>query len=224
MAKPQVANWHVALGLVTARTSGPVTPKVVEAAAGYFRRAGEQEPTHVIASLNLVECLVALRQAPAAITEARRTLALLDASPQLTADRLDCGHFPIAYDLFRVEWERAAWANAGRPAAEAQMKAALLRWRLHTLLADLTGELVHHYEAALARPDLPVSQATLGCALARGGRVAEAVEHLRQAVAANPFAAMPLAPSFKRWAMRAILPHSAAWPASGGSWRRPLPS
>ena len=51
----------------------------------------------------------------------------------------------------------------------------------------LTGDLAHHREAALARPDLPATRAALGCALGRAGRPAEAVPHLRRAVTANPF-------------------------------------
>jgi GT2 family glycosyltransferase/tetratricopeptide (TPR) repeat protein len=51
----------------------------------------------------------------------------------------------------------------------------------------LTGALDHHYEAALARPDLAPSRAALGHALAGAGRPAEAVPHLRAAVEANPF-------------------------------------
>ena len=63
----------------------------------------------------------------------------------------------------------------------------LLRWRLHGVLADLTGELHHFHEAALARPDLPPTRAALGCALGRTKRPAEAVGHLQFAVAADPF-------------------------------------
>jgi hypothetical protein len=61
------------------------------------------------------------------------------------------------YDHFRVEWERAAWHSGGDRAAEERTKRALLRWRLHTTLADQTTELGHYHEAALARPDLRVS-------------------------------------------------------------------
>ena len=43
---------------------------------------------------------------------------------------LDAGPFPPGFDLFRVEWERAAWAHAGDPNAEAAAKVSLLRWRL----------------------------------------------------------------------------------------------
>ena len=100
---------------------------------------------------------------------------------------LNAGHFPPAFDPFRVEWERAAWDHAGDPAAETHAKRALLRWRLHTLLATVTGELSHHYEAVLARPDLPTSRALLGAALGRARQPAAAVEHLRQASEANPF-------------------------------------
>src|SRR5262249_36841680 len=90
-------------------------------------------------------------------------------------------------DTFRVEWERAAWEHAGDGNAEARAKAELVRWRLHTLLADMTGELHHYYDAALARPDLAPTRAALGCALARQGRLTEAIGHRRQAVGDNPF-------------------------------------
>ena len=87
--------------------------------------------------------------------------------PGWTAERnspetLDAPHFPPDFDHFRVGWERAAWENSGRPAAEARAKHTLLRWRLHTLLAELTGELVHYHAAALARPGLPLTRAALG--------------------------------------------------------------
>src|SRR5262249_32470220 len=72
-------------------------------------------------------------------------------------------------------------------AGEAKAKRRLLRWRLHTLLADLTGDLLHYYEAVHARPDLPRSLGELGCALGQNKQVVAAVEHLRRAAAGNPF-------------------------------------
>src|SRR5205823_3976253 len=39
----------------------------------------------------------------------------------------------------------------------------------------------------LARSDIPPTQAALGCALARNGKLPEAVKHLQEAVAVNPF-------------------------------------
>src|SRR5262249_19697019 len=91
------------------------------------------------------------------------------------------------FDWTRVEWERAAWANGGDPDGEASAKATLLRWRVHLELAQLTGDIAHHYEAVMARPDLANSRAALGCALARNGRMVEAIQHLREACTANPF-------------------------------------
>jgi len=105
----------------------------------------------------------------------------------LDADWMDAGHFPLGFDLFRVEWERAAWSNAGRPHAEARAKAELVRWRLQALLGSLTAGVHHNYEAAILRPDLPVTRAALGCALARAKQFPAAVPHLRFAVAGNPF-------------------------------------
>jgi hypothetical protein len=107
--------------------------------------------------------------------------------PALDPDSLDGGHFPPSFDLFRVEWERAAWGHAGLPAAEAEAKRELLRWRLHALLADLTGDLAHRHEAVVARPDLPSTRIDLGCDLVRENRCGEAIPHLRHAVADLPF-------------------------------------
>src|SRR5262249_30200776 len=63
----------------------------------------------------------------------------------------------------------------------------LLRWRLHALLGELTGDLHHLHEAVAARPDLPPTRAALGRALAKMGRAASAAGHLRAAVDADPF-------------------------------------
>jgi len=82
-------------------------------------------------------------------------------------------------EIFRREWEKAR--GEGTAAL-----CGLLRWRLLVILADLTGEVERYYEAALARPDLAVSRAALGCALARAGKFAVAVTHLRVAVNADP--------------------------------------
>jgi GT2 family glycosyltransferase/tetratricopeptide (TPR) repeat protein len=187
---PGNAARHNALGLALVqanRHGGPVTVALAEKAADHFRHALDCSPGHVVAGLNLVEVLVGLDQPQAAIAQARRTLARLEGPGTWSADLLDAGHFPPDFDLFRVEWERAAWTHAGHSQAEAEAKRTLLRWRLHALLAELTGNLAHYYEAALARPDLPATRAALGCALGRAGHATAAVPHLRAAVDGNPF-------------------------------------
>jgi glycosyltransferase involved in cell wall biosynthesis/Flp pilus assembly protein TadD len=188
--QPTSATLHNALGLavtVARAHKERGTPAVAEAAAGHFRGAWECDPTHAVAGLNLAEALACLEDRAQAAEQARRVLALLDSGQPQAPAALDAGHFPLAFDHFRVEWERAAWENAGDPAAEGRAKEELLRWRCHTLLAELTGELGHRYEAACSRPDLAPGLAALGAALVRAGRPAEAVPHLRQAVAAEPF-------------------------------------
>jgi glycosyltransferase involved in cell wall biosynthesis len=185
-ADPHSADLHNALGLAAG------LPKRGGAEAArrgldHFRRAAVADPTHAVAVLNHVEALVATGQDAEAVEQARRQLGLLDWQLARNPPALDAPHFPPVFDHFRVEWERAAWGNAGDPAGEARAKRALLRWRLHSILACLTGELAHAHEAALARPDLPPSRAELGRALVRAGRPADAAEHLRLAVAGNPF-------------------------------------
>jgi len=188
--EPTSASLHNALGLAIALTeAGHVPPApLAQRAAGHFRRALVHDPGHPLAGLNLAEALLAAGQREAAAEQAKTTLKALESPDAVgTSIRwLDDPHFPPGYDLFRVEWERAAWSHAGQPAAEAAAKLALVRWRLHTLVADLSGTLSHYYEAVLARPDFQVTRAALGCALARAGQFQEALPHLRRAVADNP--------------------------------------
>ena len=190
LTHPFSASLCNALGLtrtLAGTVTGPMTTEQVVAAAVHFSRAITCDPAHVVAALNLVEVLSGIGHTEQAIAEAQRTLALLDMGVSLTPEVLDAGRFPPGFDLFRVEWERAAWDNAGHPEAERQAKLQLLRWRLQTLLGELTGNLMHFQEAARLRPDLGPTQAAHGCALGRAGRADLAVVPLTQAVHANPF-------------------------------------
>jgi hypothetical protein len=88
-------------------------------AANAFQDAWGADPRHVVAGLNLAEILVALGQREHAVEQARRTLAVLDDLGELPEMVLEAVRFPSGYDVFRMEWERAAWRNAGNRAAEA---------------------------------------------------------------------------------------------------------
>jgi tetratricopeptide (TPR) repeat protein len=180
-APEQVALWH-ALGLAMA-----AQPEEDSIAAGHFGRVLSAQPQHVLAGLNRAEALARAGRSAESIEQARQTLATLDGLADLDPAWLDAGHYPPNLDVFRVEWERALWQHAGDPDGECRAKRTLLLWRLHGLLARRTGDLAHRYEAALARPDLPATRATLGSALWKAHRPAEAVPHLRHALAANPF-------------------------------------
>jgi tetratricopeptide (TPR) repeat protein len=160
-------------------------------------------------ALNLIEALAALDKPALAAEGARRLLARLARPEGPRPADLEGGHFPPAFDHFRVEWECCAWQNAGRPGAEARAKCELLRWRLHSLLGELTGDLHHLHEAVLARPDLPPGRAALGLALERAGRADEALPHLLQAVAGAPLDAAA-ARALHRALLRAGDPEAAA--------------
>jgi tetratricopeptide (TPR) repeat protein len=183
------ASLHNALGLAAALASaggGRAGPIV---AATHFGRALEADPEFAPAALNRAEALAAVGQTDAAAQQARRALELLERDTPLSPGARDACHYPPGFDVFRVEWERAAWQHAADPAGEDRAKRSLLAWRLHGLLARLGDDLPHRYEAALLRPDLPATRAALGSSLLRAGRAREAVPHLRRAAAANPIEA-----------------------------------
>jgi glycosyltransferase involved in cell wall biosynthesis/Flp pilus assembly protein TadD len=188
--EPGSASASHSLGLVTALAEPD--PRRwdrarLAAVVRHFRDAWALDSHHLTAGLNLAEALALTGQAVEAAEKARAVLRAVEEIPVGEEQGLDEGHFPLGFDLFRVEWERAAWSHAGDRDAEIRAKRDLLRWRLHKLLADVTDSLDHYRAAAALRPDLPATQAAFGCALARAGSLAEAVTPLRAAVADNPF-------------------------------------
>ncbi len=166
--------------------AGMFAPNPAEAAAR-FSKVLEVEPAHPLAGLNRAEALALAGRKEDAITQARKTLSDLESVDGLQSVHRECAHYPAGFDVFRVEWERIAWQNAGDPLAELTHKRALVRWRLHGLLGDLTGDLAHYESHAAARRDLPTGRAALGCGLARAKYLEMALPHLRAAVDGNPF-------------------------------------
>ena len=165
---------------------GRFASEILQRISTAIQQAVSREPKNPLFALNLAEVLLGLNEKRRAANEARCALCLLDAEGDPSFATLDALHFPPDFDFFRIEWERAAWSNAGRPDSEAKAKSQLLRWRLHQVLAALTGEISHYHEAVLARPDLPNTRAALGCALGRASQPRLALSHLRIAVDGDP--------------------------------------
>jgi glycosyltransferase involved in cell wall biosynthesis/predicted Zn-dependent protease len=199
---PDNPALHTALGLATVgygRYQGKGTAAAVRSALEEFQRSLSLDPSQAMARLNVVEALGHLGQKESAALEARLALVLLDRAVDeafladegghLPADqgevRLDYQSYP-PIDEFAAAWEQAGNCNGGWSQAEAAAKRGLIRWRLHQLLAQWTGATSHYFEAGLAFPESSTTRAALGCALARGGKVVEALPHLRLAVEANP--------------------------------------
>jgi hypothetical protein len=105
--------------------------------------------------LKRVETQVGAGRQELAVAGARSLRSLLEQALPLTSTVLNAGHFPPVFEVFRRTWERAAETNAGQPVAAYPAQSRLLRWRLHDLLAHLTGELQHSHEAARAWPNTP---------------------------------------------------------------------
>jgi GT2 family glycosyltransferase/tetratricopeptide (TPR) repeat protein len=206
-AKPVVADvtagvWSAVCGgrgseLVAALKEGASSAKASNAAGLFARTPAEaadylldalgHEPRHAVAGLSRTEALIQAGRNKEAVVQAQLTLALLEQHDGVAEEAYDAPRYPADFDLFRVEWERAGWINAGAPAAEREAKRNLLRCWLHSMLADLTADLNHFAAAAQARPDLAALQGALGCALARAHRLADALSPLRSAVCGNPF-------------------------------------
>jgi GT2 family glycosyltransferase/predicted Zn-dependent protease len=188
-AQPESAALHNALGQAILWTNrNPALARTsAEVSAEHFQRAVSCRPDHLLARLNLAEALAAAGEKARATAAARQALAALEQSGALAPSCLDGLPFRADYGFFRIACERAAWANAGRPADELEAKRKLLRGRLYALLAQLTGDVVSNCHALLADPDALPLRAALGCALASAGQMVEALPHLRRVVADNPF-------------------------------------
>jgi GT2 family glycosyltransferase/tetratricopeptide (TPR) repeat protein len=188
LAERPSSTLHNALGLAVSLSSRDRDrARIASLAAEHFRRALAAEPEHAVASLNLAEALAAAGRHAEAVEQAQRTIDRIELRPDLDPSWLDSPAFPAVVGVFRAEWERAAREHAGNMPGEARAKRALLLWRLHGLIARHSEDLAHRYEALLQFPDLPATRAALGAALVRAGRTAEAVPHLRRAIADNPF-------------------------------------
>jgi glycosyltransferase involved in cell wall biosynthesis len=157
-----------------------------EAAVGLLSRAGAAEPNWIACGLALAEAQAMAGQLPEAVTTARELLErrIDEEAPHLMTT---ASSYPMQFDAFRVEWEKAGWMHAGHAARELQVKRRLLLWRLHDRLAAWTGSLDSAQQAAAQMPQIGVAQATLGQALLRKGHYAEASPHFRVAASADPF-------------------------------------
>jgi GT2 family glycosyltransferase/tetratricopeptide (TPR) repeat protein len=187
-AAPDAAFAANLMGCMLWRQGRGRTPAAVLGGVAFesFHRALAAQSNFTLAGLNEAESLEAAGRRPEAVERARHTLAAVRRSPELDPASLEGMPLCQAFDLFHVEWERAAWSSAGRLEAEARAKRDLIQWRLHSQLAAWTGDLTHHYEATLLRPDLSGARSALGQALTRADRPADGLEHLRRALADNP--------------------------------------
>lgn len=182
---PRDAQLHNALGVVTVPINAAEGDSVgIVQAANAFQEAWKCDPCHVVAGLNLAEVLVRLGQLPHADEQARRVLAMLNQLAPVALE-LDAPLLP-GDDELHSEWERAAWMNAGDRENESTAKVKILRWRLHRLLARLHGDVEHALIAHSYQPESASAQIEVGCALARKGRVHDAIPFVQQALQTNP--------------------------------------
>jgi tetratricopeptide (TPR) repeat protein len=182
------ANDALALGMTSwlGQHAASSNPDSLQAKIA-FENAMAADPEHMVALLNCVEVLVGLGEHDKAVALARRGLILLAGCEQLSTAALSSPHYPPHFDDFRIRWENAAWRNAGDSKGESGAKIAMLRGRLHSIVATLTKDVTHFHEAVLADPDSMPYRLALGCALGTMGRPAEAAVHLEGALTANPF-------------------------------------
>jgi tetratricopeptide (TPR) repeat protein len=188
-AEPRAEHYNL-LGLALARRGervGDFNRSCAAAAVAQFRRAVDMAPGNALFRLNLAESLWRMSSATEAAHECRQALGTLDSASESGPDDFSGGHFPPSFDAFRIEWEKAAWSHPADRQAEFGAKVRLLRWRLHSILGALTGELYHYRCGAQLCDDLWVSHAALGRALLRAGEASKATFHLRRAHELSPF-------------------------------------
>jgi glycosyltransferase involved in cell wall biosynthesis len=189
--QPQTAELHYALGHAVAlagRVNGRTYEAVAWKAALHFQESLRLDPCHVLAAFSLAEVLAIDPQRRSdAERGIRQVLMMLDKGLG-TAEVFDAPPFPGDAGYLSAAWDRAGWDHAGDPQGEREAKVRLLRWRLRTLLGRLhPNEPLDHGRAAEQRPDLPTTMAAYGAALARVGRVQEAIGFVARELHTNPF-------------------------------------
>lgn len=185
VSAPSIGPEHIAAPALRLVGSSSSNSDTWLKAADMLARSLEFHPTDPIAGWMRAELLAATGKLGEAANQARQTLLAIDVVGDLPHQWLI--GIPTPPSSVRWEWERAGWENAGRPADEVTAKRAIIRTQLHALLSTLTTDLSHAYEAAVGDPSNGEFRAELGRSLARAGRPAQGVEHLRIARASNPF-------------------------------------
>ncbi|HEX4608344.1 MAG TPA: glycosyltransferase, partial [Urbifossiella sp.] len=109
-------------------------------AADRFRDLMADPDAAIPAALHLAEALDKSGEGRLAAPALRRAIETLNGPEELSPLARGVGPLRPGFDAFRVEWERAGWANAGDPAAEDRAKRALLRARCELLLGQATDD------------------------------------------------------------------------------------
>jgi glycosyltransferase involved in cell wall biosynthesis/predicted Zn-dependent protease/predicted O-methyltransferase YrrM len=172
-----------ALAAAGERHAPGVLARTPAEAEGHFAAAGGNRVSLAGRAVALAE----LGRREEALAAAREAVAALEAEAVLTPEESDSVPYPPRAYLLRAAWERAGYDRPDHPEGERREKARLLRGRTLLLAAEITGASGDWAAAAGCCPEWPHLRAALGAALLREGRAAEAVEHLRSALAANPF-------------------------------------
>jgi tetratricopeptide (TPR) repeat protein len=169
----------------TATTARIAAVSVVELIESY-RRALHVDPNHPIQKVNLALALRVAGQAEESRVAAVAALRTLDLETMRPTSDWDASCLLSSDPAFASEWNGLTCESFPDPHARARARERLIRARLHLTLGELSNDPAHFYEVVLARPGWPVGRAALGCALARAGRIVEAMPHLREAVQADP--------------------------------------
>ncbi len=176
---------HIAAPAIRLLSSTPTNPELMAKAADMLARVIATRSADPLAGWMRAEFLALAGKLQEAVNQARQTLSALDAVGDIPPQWLE--GVPSPSSSVRLAWERAGWEHAGAPEEEAAAKRAIIRTQLHALLSTLTPDLSHAYEASLGDPKNAALRAELGRALARAGRPAQGIEHLRVAQALQPF-------------------------------------
>ena len=107
--------------------AGLFAPKPDDSAAR-FDKILDLEPSHLLAGLNRAQCWPCPNKKRRRSVRPGGLFVISNARPTRSAGQFDLPHYPVPFDTFRVEWERAAWQHAGDRPGELLAKRNLIRW------------------------------------------------------------------------------------------------
>lgn len=187
-------NLGVVYGLLSRFTS---EESMLRKGVNCCNKATTINPNFVIANFNSALMHLELREYVPSLSRLKESALMLQRDYRGVLTMLGLYYpYPSGYDVFKVEWERALYENAGVPGRLRVQIYNLLNWKIHHLLGDVClaidpGDLLlakgYYMKAVSFRADFGETYHKLGRVEVALGRYREGLGFIKTAMEKAPF-------------------------------------